>query len=96
MWSNLAVFALIGLFAGGTSRLFYPGRRPTRIVGTMVIGMLGAVGAGMISWNWWPAVAGQFYTGNLIMSILGAMILIVLWAAAVYKRSLVGYGNKPQ
>lgn len=95
LW-NLVVFALIGLFTGGASRLFYPGRRPTRILGTMVIGMIGAVGGGVISWSWWPAVAGQFHTGNLVMSILGAIIVIVLWAGVVYKRSLSGHRNGPQ
>jgi uncharacterized membrane protein YeaQ/YmgE (transglycosylase-associated protein family) len=93
---NFVVFALIGLFAGGTARLLYPGRRPTRILGTMVLGMLGAVGGGMISWRRWPAVAGEFHTGNLIMSLLGAVIVIVLWAGVIYKRSLSGYRNKPR
>jgi uncharacterized membrane protein YeaQ/YmgE (transglycosylase-associated protein family) len=90
MW-NLLVFAVIGLLTGAAARLLYPGRRSTHILGTMLIGMIGAVVGGMISWSWWPAVDGEFHTGNLILSVLGAMTVIVLWAGVAYKRSLSGY-----
>ena len=92
MW-NLLVFAVIGLLTGAAARLLYPGRRSTHILGTMLIGIIGAVVGGMISWSWWPAVDGEFHTGNLILSVLGAMIVIALWAGVAYKRSLSGYRN---
>jgi len=89
MW-NLLVFAVIGLLAGAAARLLYPGRQSTHILGTMLIGMIGAVAGGMFSWIWWPAVAGEFHTGNLVVSVLGAAMVIVLWAGVAYKRSLRG------
>jgi uncharacterized membrane protein YeaQ/YmgE (transglycosylase-associated protein family) len=95
MW-NLLVFAVIGLLMGAAARLLYPGRRFTHILGTMLIGMIGAAIGGMISWIWWPAVDGEFHTGNLILSVLGAMIVIVLWAGVSYKRRLQGYRNTSQ
>jgi uncharacterized membrane protein YeaQ/YmgE (transglycosylase-associated protein family) len=42
MW-NFIVFALIGLFAGSTARMLYPGRQPVRILGTIVLGIIGAL-----------------------------------------------------
>ncbi|HEV3235940.1 MAG TPA: GlsB/YeaQ/YmgE family stress response membrane protein [Gemmataceae bacterium] len=90
MW-NLLVFAVIGLFVGAASRLLYPGRQATHILGTMLIGIVGAGLGGMISWSWWPAVEGEFHTGNLIMSVLGGMIVIALWSGFAYIRSLNGY-----
>lgn len=90
MW-NLLVFAVIGLLTGAAARLLYPGRRSTRILGTMLLGIIGAVAGGMISWNWWPVVDGEFHTGNLIVSVLGGMIVIAFWAAVAYMRSLSGY-----
>lgn len=93
---NVLVFAVIGLLTGAAARLLYPGRQATHILGTMLIGIIGAVAGGMISWSWWPVVAGEFHTGNLILSVLGAMIVIVLWAGIAYKRSLIGYGNRSQ
>ncbi len=88
MW-NLIVFAVIGLLAGAAARLFYPGRQPMRILGTMAVGAAGALGGGMISWTLWPDVNGQFNTGNLVMSIVGAMMAIAVWAGVAYQRSLV-------
>jgi uncharacterized membrane protein YeaQ/YmgE (transglycosylase-associated protein family) len=93
MWNLLLVFAVIGLLAGAAARVLYPGRRPSRILGTMAIGMFGALGGGMISWSWWPPVSGEFHSGNLVMSIVGAMMVIVIWAGVVYKRSLTGPRN---
>lgn len=95
MW-NLMIFGVIGLLTGAAARLLYPGRRPTQILGTMLVGIFGAVIGGMISWSWWPVVEGEFHTGNLALSVLGAMTLIALWAGFAYKRSLGGYRNTSQ
>ena len=95
MW-NLLVFAVIGLLTGAAARLLYPGRKLTRIAVTMLIGMVGALAGGMISWSVWPDVEGQFNSGNLILSVFGAMIVIVLWAGVAYQRSLRGFRNTSQ
>ena len=87
MW-NLLVFAVIGMLTGAAARLLYPDRRSTHILGTMLIGAIGAVVGGMISWGWWRAVEGEFHTGNLILSVLGAVLVIMLWAGVAYKRNL--------
>jgi uncharacterized membrane protein YeaQ/YmgE (transglycosylase-associated protein family) len=86
MW-NLLVFGLIGLVAGGAARLFYPGREPLRILGTMALGMAGSLLGGLLSWVYWPAVEGYFTTGNLLMSVLGALLVLVFWAGVAYVRS---------
>jgi uncharacterized membrane protein YeaQ/YmgE (transglycosylase-associated protein family) len=90
MW-NLLVFSVIGLLAGTAARMFYPGRQPKQILGTQVLGIVGALAGGLISWIYWPAVEGQFQSGNLILSVLGALIVIVLWAGVAYLRSRSGY-----
>jgi uncharacterized membrane protein YeaQ/YmgE (transglycosylase-associated protein family) len=90
MW-NLLVFAVIGLFAGAAARLLYPGRRPVHILGTLVVGIVGALAGGMTSWSVWPNVDGEFTSGNLILSVVGAMIFIAFWAVVAYQRNLSGY-----
>jgi len=87
---NLFVFAVIGLLVGSAARLFYPGRQPLHIMGTLLLGMTGALVGGMFSWNYWPASENQFDAGNLLLSTLGAMALIVAWAGFAYKRNLAG------
>jgi uncharacterized membrane protein YeaQ/YmgE (transglycosylase-associated protein family) len=89
LW-NLVVFALIGLLAGGAARLFYPGRQPMRILATMVLGMAGALLGGLLSWAIWPAVQGEFSSGALLMSLLGAVLVLVVWASVAYGRSISG------
>jgi uncharacterized membrane protein YeaQ/YmgE (transglycosylase-associated protein family) len=90
MW-NLLVFALIGLLAGSAARMLYPGRQPMRVLGTLVLGMAGALAGGIFSWTYWPQVEGQFHTGNLLTSVLGAVVVIALWAGVAYGRALRGY-----
>ncbi len=92
MW-NVLVFAVIGLLAGSAVRVLYRDRQPQRILGTLVLGMVGALAGGLFSWIYWPAVDGQFQSGNLILSVLGALIVIVFWAVVAYARSRSGYRN---
>jgi uncharacterized membrane protein YeaQ/YmgE (transglycosylase-associated protein family) len=95
MW-NLLVFALVGLLAGTAARMLYPGRQPTRILGTLALGAAGGVVGGMISWAYWPEVDNQFHSGNLGVSILGAFIMIAFWAGVSYARNLSVYTNPSQ
>jgi uncharacterized membrane protein YeaQ/YmgE (transglycosylase-associated protein family) len=90
LW-NLVVFALIGLFVGGAARLFYPGRQPWRILGTLVLGVAGSLLGGLLSWTIWPAVESDIHTGALLISFLGAVLGLVLWAGVAYARSIGGH-----
>jgi uncharacterized membrane protein YeaQ/YmgE (transglycosylase-associated protein family) len=87
MW-DLVVFALIGLFAGAAARLLYPGRERMRVLGTMLLGMAGSLLGGLLSWAVWPAVDDQVYVGALLMSLLGAVLVLVLWPGVAYARSI--------
>jgi uncharacterized membrane protein YeaQ/YmgE (transglycosylase-associated protein family) len=88
---NVLVFAVIGLLAGAAARLLYPRRQPARVLGTMLLGMVGALGGGLISWIRWPAVNGQFHSGNLVSALLGAALVIAFAAGVSYARRLGGY-----
>ena len=88
MLPNLIVFAVLGLLAGAAARLFYPGRERLKILGSLVLGMAGSLLGGLLSWTVWPAVAGQFEAGALLMSILGAVLVLVAWAGLAYARRL--------
>ncbi len=90
---NFLVFATIGGLTGASARLLYPDRRFTHILTTIFIGVFGAVVGGALSWNWWPAEVGEYHTGNLILSVLGAALAILLWVGGVYQRSLRGVGT---
>jgi uncharacterized membrane protein YeaQ/YmgE (transglycosylase-associated protein family) len=82
--SDLFVFAVIGLLAGAAARLWYPGRETMRVVGTMLLGMAGSLLGGLLSWAVWPD--DQLHAGALLMSLLGGVLLIVVWACVAYAR----------
>jgi uncharacterized membrane protein YeaQ/YmgE (transglycosylase-associated protein family) len=90
LW-DLPVFALLGLLTGAAVRMFYPGRQPLRILGTLALGMAGGLVGGLISWTSWPEVDGQFQSGNLVLSILGAVLVIAAGAGVAYARSIAGH-----
>jgi len=87
LW-NLAIFVLVGVFAGGAARLFYPGRQPMQVLGTMMIGVAGALLGGLLSWAFWPAVEGQVSSSGLLMSLLGAGLGLAGWASVAYARRI--------
>jgi uncharacterized membrane protein YeaQ/YmgE (transglycosylase-associated protein family) len=87
---NLIVFTLIGLLIGAAARMFYPGRQPLHILGTMALGTLGALIGWLVSWIYYPVVEGEIQSFSLLFAILGGMGVIVLWAGVSYGRRLSG------
>lgn len=81
---DLFVFAVIGLLAGAAARVWYPGREPLRVVGTMLVGMTGSLLGGLLSWAVWPDE--QLHAGALLMSLLGGVLVIAVWAFVAYAR----------
>jgi uncharacterized membrane protein YeaQ/YmgE (transglycosylase-associated protein family) len=95
MW-NLIVFAVIGLLIGAAAQVFYSERQPTQLLGTVMLGILGALAGGMLSWSYWPLVDGQFASGNLLLALLGAVFGVVFRAGVAYARRLsVGPATTP-
>lgn len=87
---NLLIFALIGFLAGTAARLLYPGRQFLQTVGTLALGVIGAMAGGTISWNFWPQTDSEFRSHNLLLALLGAMLVIVFFAGVAYARSISG------
>jgi uncharacterized membrane protein YeaQ/YmgE (transglycosylase-associated protein family) len=80
---------LIGLVAGLLARLLIPGRQPMGWVMTMVLGLVGSVIGGFISsliFGTDPRDPG-FHVGSLIMSTIGAVIVLGLYVAYAQRRS---------
>ena len=92
--SDLIVFAMIGLLAGAAARLLYPGREPMKVLGTMLLGMVGSLLGGLISWVVWTEVNGQLHPGALLMSLVGAVFLLVLWPCVSYARGRYRTGDR--
>lgn len=69
---------IIGLIAGALARLIMPGRDPMGIIATMILGIVGSIVGGLVSWAIWGADTG-FQAGGLLLSILGAILVLWIW-----------------
>lgn len=79
MWTILT-WALFGLIVGAIARLLYPGRQSMGMLATMILGIVGSLVGGFISWMFgFDPADGPFQGSGWIMSIVGA--IIVVWLA---------------
>lgn len=72
---------IIGLIAGALARLIMPGRDSMSWLMTMLLGIVGSILGGLVSWAIWGAdtVDGGFRPAGLLLSILGAIIVLWIW-----------------
>ena len=73
---------VIGLIAGALARLIMPGRDAMGIIATILLGIVGSVIGGLVSWAIWGTNNGRFQPGGLILSILGAILVLWIWRMA--------------
>jgi uncharacterized membrane protein YeaQ/YmgE (transglycosylase-associated protein family) len=59
-----------------------------QVMGTMLLGTVGAVIGGLISWAYWPDVDGQFHAGALLTSLIGAVVVVAGFACWTYARKM--------
>ena len=74
---------IIGLIAGALARLIMPGRDPMGIVMTIILGIVGSILGGLVSWAIWGTETGRIQPAGLVLSVIGA--IIVLWIYRMMK-----------
>lgn len=81
-------FLIIGLIAGALARLLVPGRDPMGILGTLVIGLIGSFVGGFLGYLIFnkDLSEGAFQPAGIIGSIIGAIIVLLLWRAVSERR----------
>jgi len=70
---------IIGLIAGALARLLMPGKDPMGIIMTIILGIAGSFVGGFIASLIWKNETGNFRPGGLLLSVLGAILLLFLW-----------------
>jgi len=87
MFFILAII-ISGLVIGALARLALPGPDPMPIWATILLGWGGSLIGGVISWLFLGHSAG------IILSLLGAILLLYLYRRFVQKRPITGPGSR--
>lgn len=80
---EILIYILVGLVVGALARLLMPGPDPIGILGTIVIGVIGAIVGGYL----WRAVFSNTEGIEWIGSIIVAMALLWVYRKMTYGRS---------
>jgi uncharacterized membrane protein YeaQ/YmgE (transglycosylase-associated protein family) len=80
---------LIGLVAGALARLLVPGRDPMGVGGTLVLGLVGSLVGGFLG-DLFDKGDNDLSPAGLIGSVIGAIIALLIYRAAVGRRGLLG------
>lgn len=81
-------FIIIGLLAGLIARAVVPGRQSMGLVATLLLGVAGSFLGGLIGSLLSPGEPLQLRTSSLLMSILGAVVVLLIVQAGRRRRVL--------
>jgi len=82
---------ILGLVAGAIAKALHPGDDPGGILGTMVIGIVGAVLGGLIASALNVGELSSFFSlGTWLIAIGGALLLLVVYNAVIGRRGRAG------
>jgi len=79
-------WAIFGLFIGLIARLVVPGRQAMSMLATIVMGVLGSLMGGFVSWIFTGGPNEPFHAAGWFMSLIGATVLVWMYARSAEKR----------
>ena len=85
---GLILFLIVGLIAGFIARALIPGPDPMGWVGTMVLGVIGSFVGGTLAALLFGGTL-ELSASGLIGSIVGSMIVLLIWRAMGGERTSV-------
>src|ERR671927_72264 len=82
---------IVGAIAGFIARAVVPGRDPMGVVGTIVLGIIGSFVGGFLGYLLFhkDASQGALQPSGIIGSIIGAIVVLLVYRAATRGRSRV-------
>ncbi|UQX87362.1 GlsB/YeaQ/YmgE family stress response membrane protein [Jatrophihabitans telluris] len=87
----IVTLIIVGLIAGAVARLLVPGKQDLSIPATIVIGIVGSFVGGFLGYLLFhkDGQDGFFQPSGLFGSIVGAVIVLLLWLRFAPNRSRV-------
>ncbi|ADP78514.1 GlsB/YeaQ/YmgE family stress response membrane protein [Pseudofrankia inefficax] len=89
VWT-IIFWLLLGLVAGAIARFLVPGRDPMGWVGTIVLGIVGSFLGGFLGYLIFgkDLNEGALQPSGIVGSIIGAIIVLLVYRAATHRRVL--------
>lgn len=87
---GILLFIIIGFLAGLIARALMPGPQHMGVIATTLVGMAGSLLGGFIgSLLWSHGQEGWLHPAGIIMSIIGALIVLAIYLAATRRHRVV-------
>jgi uncharacterized membrane protein YeaQ/YmgE (transglycosylase-associated protein family) len=87
---SILAWIVLGLIAGALAKAIYPGRQGGGILGTMLLGIIGAVVGGslynLLTTGSLTLTAAGLSLGGIVVAVLGAIVALFIYYA-VTRRS---------
>jgi uncharacterized membrane protein YeaQ/YmgE (transglycosylase-associated protein family) len=89
---NILAWIVLGLIAGAIAKALYPGHQGGGILGTLILGVIGAFVGGsvynLLTTGTLSLTAAGLSIGGVIVAIIGAMIALFIYYAATRRSAL--------
>jgi len=76
---GIIIWILLGLVAGVLAKFIMPGRDPGGVIGTILIGIAGALVGGLISTKLGYGAVDGFDLRSIVIAVLGAILLLIIF-----------------
>ena len=83
---GIVIWIVVGLLAGLIARALFPGPQAMGIIATILLGLVGSFVGGLVGMVVWHHDIAQFTPGGLLLSALGAIVVLLIWGAASRRR----------
>lgn len=77
---------LFGFIVGLIARMLLPGRQDMGLMMTTLLGVVGSIVGGLISWAFRGLPQQGFDPAGFLMSLLGAIVALAIYASVMKKR----------